>query len=131
LFGWISGDMALPDQPADEPANGDEVAVDGRHGLTSIPSLMIAEVSDVTGGDPTDDEPLTIRGDEPSGELPDVLSERSPGVVRQIVAGKELTKQGRFLYPDRNAAENIIATVFHVLSPKSGQQVDMVRCQLG
>jgi hypothetical protein len=123
--------VALLDQPAEEPANGNEVAVDGRHGLTLIPPQVIAEVGDIPCRDSTDDEPLAIRGDEPSSELLDVLGERSPGVVRQIVSGKELTKQGCFLYPDRNAAENVIATIFHVLSPKSEQQVGMVRCQLG
>ena len=93
--------MTMFDQPAEEPANGDQVAVDRRHGLTAVPSKMVSEVGDVPGRDPTDREPFTVGRGEPLGELLDVLGERSSGMIRQIVGGEEVPKQGRFVRRQR------------------------------
>ena len=56
-----------------------------------------------------------LAGGEPLGELLDVLGERASRMVRQIVGGKELAKQGCLVSPDRNAIENIITTILHAL----------------
>jgi hypothetical protein len=68
---------------------------------------------------------------EPSGELLDVVRERSPGMVCQIMCGEEAAKQGRLVYPDRNTGKNIITTIFHRLSPTIGHKVDGCKLLLG
>ena len=52
--------MTMFGEPSEEPANGDQIAVDGRHGLTSVPPQMISEVGDIPGRDPTDAEPFAV-----------------------------------------------------------------------
>jgi hypothetical protein len=110
--------MMMFSQPSKEPTKGDKVAVDRRHGLTAISSQMISKISDISGGDPTNYERFAIRHIEPLGELFDILGECAPRMVRQIMGGKELAKEGRFASPDRNTVENIITAILHALIPQ-------------
>jgi len=111
----IGGNISVLDQPPEETANGDQIAVDRRHRLTTVSPQMVSEVSDVSGRDPTDAEPFAVAGGEPIGKLLDVLGERAPRMIRQIVGREEITKQGCFVSPGRNGVENIITTILHAL----------------
>ena len=123
--------MTVFNEPAEKPANGDQVAIDGGHGLPLVPPQIISEVGDVSGRDPTDGEPLAVAGGEPLGKLLDVVGESTPRMTRQVMGSKELAKQGFLVSPDRNALENIITTILHALTPIIGQQVDALTAQLG
>ena len=75
-------------------------------------------------GDPADGEPFAVAGGEPLGKLLDVVGERSSGMIRQIMGGEELPKQGRLVSPDRNTVKNIITTILHRFnSLKIGQTI--------
>ena len=49
----------------DETADRDQAPVDARYRLLLVPMKVVAEVHDITDGDPLDDEPFPIRFDEP------------------------------------------------------------------
>ena len=73
---------------------------------------MILEIGHVPDRDPLDGERLPIGMTEPSGELPQVVSDRTAGVGGQVMGGKVgSTDQSVLLRPDRQALENIIAPI--------------------
>jgi len=80
---------------------------------------MIPEVSHVSDRHSLNAERLLVGRSEPSGELSHIVFDRLTGVSAEVVRRQKLIKKARFLLADRDAAENIIARIFHGLFPKS------------
>jgi hypothetical protein len=118
--------MAMFGQPSEEPANGDQIAVDGRHGLSTIPPKMISEIADVSGGDPRDGERFAIGSGEPFGKLPHVENEATPRARSEIVRVQILLKQVSLNLADRDALENIYRRIIHRLTLQIGHHCDGV-----
>jgi hypothetical protein len=107
--------MSMFNQPPKEPTNGDQIAIDRSDGLTSVTPKVIAEVGNIPGGDPTDDEPLTIGGNEPLGELSHVQDEAPPRAWCKIVCVQILLEQVSLDFANRDAFENIYRRILHAL----------------
>jgi hypothetical protein len=107
--------MTVFRKPPKETTNHNQIPVHRRHGLTSVPPQMVAEVGDVAGRGPANREGFAIGGVKPPGELLDVVRECTPRMLGQVVRGEELAEQGRLAFPDRNALENITTTILHLL----------------
>ena len=113
----IGGDMAMFDQPAKESTDGDQVAVDRRHGLATVLPQVVPEIGDVPGRDPTDREPFAIAGGEPLANfLMSLVNARREWCAKSWAARKSPNRDA-FVLPNRNAVENIITTILHALSP--------------
>ena len=69
---------------------------------------VVAEVHNITDGDPLHEEPFPIGLGEPTGELPQVAADRLPGVVGEIVAVEVFPHQRWFVGADRQTLENIM-----------------------
>jgi hypothetical protein len=76
-----------------------------------VPAQVILEIGHVPNGDPLGGERFPIGMAEPTGELPQVVSDRTAGVGGQVMGGKILTGETILLRPDRQAIKNIIARI--------------------
>ena len=102
--------MTMFDQPAEEPAKGDEIAIDGSHGLILVPPQIISEVGNVPRRDPTDGEPFAVAGGEPSGKLPYVVGECASRISAKSWAARNS--------PNRDASSPPTGIPSKTLSPQ-------------
>lgn len=103
-------------EPAEELADGDEVAVDRRDGQPLLVPLVGLEVGHIAGRDPTDDEPLSVPLGEPEHEPAKVVAECTQGVRSEVVRLQELEEEGRLAVPAGDPRESLITpkpTHFH------------------
>ena len=112
----IGGDMALLDQPAEEPADRGQIAVDGGNGLTSVPPKVRSEIGDVSGGDSADDEPFAVGCREPLGKLTKVEDVSAPRARCVVVRVQVRLEQVVFDFANQNAIEMIYRRIIHRLT---------------
>ncbi len=117
--------MTVIDKPTEEPAQGDQGTIDRGNGLPLLTTQAILEIGHVPGRHPADPEWLGIGGREPTGELPQVLHDRAPGVGGEVVVAEVSRDQGGLPRPDRNGAENIITPILTVLLTRIRHHLDI------
>ena len=54
LSGWVRLEIALLNQMVEKSANRHQAPIDARHRLLLVPMEVVAEIHDVTDGDPLD-----------------------------------------------------------------------------
>ncbi len=110
-LGRVRLQVAVLTEPSEISADRDQGPIDRCDGLTLVPAQVILEIGHVPDGDPLDGERLPIGMAEPTGELPQVVADRTAGVGGQVMGGKVGRNQPALLRPDRQALENIIARI--------------------
>jgi len=115
LLGRVDSEGVLFDSPFQKSTDGNQRPIDGGNCLSFLSMEMIAKIDKVPDRQSTQREYFTIRLIEPPHQFPQIISDCSVGVRREIMTAQVLVDETTDFWIHPQPRENIIGRILMLI----------------